>query len=252
MAQTNRPAGFDDIHRLLGKPMRAADKSAWPDRPHLGGPLPVLSTLLQLRVGLEIARLLRDVASADEQVEYDRLVKLARHVADGERLEKKMLQDITKTKKSDPLGTRVAKATARMALGYLYASPSARNMIGTNIENAAVAAVGHLADPDRVHDFLCAIDAAILRIELEAALAARELTPTSPIARVVSRPRGTTRGLALVMAELADGRYGLYVKLKNRWDWHEGDRATMFATVPDTFMRAVAADIDPGFKKSRA
>jgi hypothetical protein len=91
-----------------------------------------------------------------------------------------------------------------------------------------------------------------MRAELLGALTERELVPTAEIACIVSRPKGTQKGLALVMALLADGRYGLYVKLKSRWEWHEGDRATVFATVPDAFMRAVAADIDPDFKRSRA
>jgi hypothetical protein len=249
--QTKRPAGFDHIHRLLGKPMRAADSATWPARPHLGGPLPVLGTRLQLRVGLEVARLLRDVAAKTERKQYDELIAIARRVAGGEELPRKMLQEISKPSKADPPAIKIAKHMARMALGVLYASPSARNMIGTNIENAAITGV-KLRDADGVRDLLAAIDQAIMRVELTAALEEREIAPSSEIVRIVSRPKGTTKGLALVMAQLADGNYGLFVKLKNRWDWHEGDRATMFATMPDAFMRAVAADLDPDFKRSRA
>ena len=251
MTQTKRPEGFDHIHRLLGKPMRAADKSTWPARPHLDGPLPVLGTRLQLRVGLEVARVLRPLAGKGEKKPYDELIAIARRVADGDKLPQKMLQEVSKAQKSDSPGIKIAKHMARMALGVLYASPSGRNMIAVNVENAAITGV-KLLDAQAVRAFLAEIDQAIMREELAAALEDRELVPTAEIARVVSRPKGPTKTLALVMAQLADGRFGLYVKLKSRWEWHEGDRATMFATVPDAFMRAVAADIDPDFKRSRA
>lgn len=252
MTQTKRPAGFDHIHRLLGKPMRVADESTWPARPHLGGPLPVLPNVVQLQIAVAVARELRVLASADEVAEYDRVVGFAQRVADGEKLKQKQLQDLVKQSKKDSPAIKVAKSIARTALGHLYAAPSARNMVGVNIENAGITAVRSLGDADAVRGFLAALDQAIMREELVAALAERGLEPTAAITRIVSRPKGTTKGLALVMAQLADGRYGLYVKLKNRWAWHEGDRATVFATVPDAFMRAVAADIDPDFKRSRA
>ena len=38
------------------------------------------------------------------------------------------------------------------------------------------------------------------------------------------------------------GRYGVYVKPKSRWQWLEGERDEVLASVPDThFDRAVAA-----------
>jgi hypothetical protein len=252
VTQTKRPAGFDHIHRLLGKPMRAADQSTWPARPHLGGPLPVLPNAAQLAVMLAIAGVLRQLATPDEIDAYDKLVALAQRVADGEQLKQKLLQDVTKTSKKDSPAIKVAKSAARTALGYLYAAPSARNMVGVNVENAGITGVRALADDDKIAALLASIDQAIMRAELLGALTERELVPTAEIACIVSRPKGTQKGLALVMALLADGRYGLYVKLKSRWEWHEGDRATVFATVPDAFMRAVAADIDPDFKRSRA
>ena len=46
-----------------------------------------------------------------------------------------------------------------------------------------------------------------------------------------------------VLAALEDGDYGLYTKLRARWEWHEGDLATMFATVLDTLQTGVGDGI---------
>lgn len=252
MAETKPPEGFERVHRLLGKPMRAADRATWPPRPHLGGPLPVLPNAAQLNVMITLARSLRELAASDELATYDHAVACAQRVADGERLPKQKLQELAKTSKRDSPAIKIAKSTIRTALGHLYAAPSARNSVGLNVENAGITGVTALADAAKVRHLLATIDQAIMREELVTALASRGLTASSAIAQVVSRPLGKTKSLALVLAELADTRYGLFVKLASRWEWHEGDRATMFATVPDAFLRAVAADLDPDFKRSAA
>lgn len=245
--------GFDDIHKILGRAMRHVDKSVWPPRAHLGGPLPVLSTATQLAVAIEICDATRTHASAGELVAYDRRAALARSVAAGQRVPHKDLDGISTSAKTDSAATRVAKLTARAALNHLYAAPSARNAVGTCVENAAIASVGYHIEcggPDSGRTFLRFVDDAILRCELAAALDERSFVPSSPIAQIVSRPRGSTKALALVLARLVDGNYGLFVKLKQRWQWHEGERDSVFATVPDAFMRSVMADLDPDFKRT--
>jgi hypothetical protein len=63
---------------------------------------------------------------------------------------------------------------------------------------------------------------------------------------VISRPGAppANRTLGVVFAQLADESYGVLVKLKNTWQWHEGDRASVFATVPDAYMEQVIRDLD--------
>jgi hypothetical protein len=242
------PEGFDNIHRILGGAMRVVDRALWPVRPHLGGPLPVLSTLAQLDIALVVAAMGRTIA--DDVAAYDRLVAIATLVRDGTRVVRKNLDDVSRSKKSDDVGTRVAKLAVRTALNHLYAAPSARNTAGTCVENAASALAAYLP-LDAAGAFLQTLDDAIVRRELAGLLTERSITPASPLARVVSRPiTPGKKSLGLVMAKLDDGRFGLFVKLKQKWEWHEGDRATVFATVPDAFMELVSADLD--FVKTRS
>lgn len=247
MSPTKAPPGFDTIHRILGGAMRAVDELAWPALPHLGGPLPVLSTQAQLEVGLVVCATARTLAPPADLSGFDERAQLAREVAGGARLPKPQLDAASKPRKADDVGMKVAKLTVRAAYNHLYAAASARNAAGFCVENAAHALAGHVAAarPAELPGLLDTIDQAILRRELAAHLADRSFVPTSPVARIVSRPPPVTgKALGLVLAALADGRYGLFVKLRQRWDWHEGDRATVFATVPDAYMEHVIADLD--------
>jgi hypothetical protein len=124
-------------------------------------------------------------------------------------------------------------------------------MTGTCLENAAVALARHAAadNPEGVRAFFVELDDAIVRRELAQHLADRAIVPTSPLARVVSRPLAGKQ--SLVMAKLADGSYGLYVKLKQKWEWHEGDRKTVFSTVSDALMELVIADLDLVISRAR-
>jgi hypothetical protein len=242
VARGDAPAGFDDIHRILGGPMREVDPALWPERPHHGGPLPVLSTAAQAEVALVIAAAARTLAPPPDLAAFDALIALT-----TEALPRKQLDTASQGKKSDHVGIKVAKLVVRTTLNHLYAAPSARNTTGTCAENAAIALVKHVAAdrPDDAHDFLCTLDDAIVTRELAEQLAARDVMPTSPLARVVSRPRTPgKKSFGIVLAALADGRFGLYAKLRQKWEWHEGDRATVFATVPDAFMELVIADLD--------
>lgn len=224
--------------------MREVDRAVWPPRPHLGGPLPVLSTAAQVDIGFVIAEHARRLAPPPDLAAFEVLRQLAIHAADHT---KKELDAPSAGRKSDHVGIKVAKLVVRAAMNDRFAAPSARNTTGTCLENAAIALATHAApdQPDGARAFLVELDDAIIRRELAAQLAERSIAPTSPLARVVSRHFAPGKqSLGLVMAKLADGRYGLYVKLKQKWEWHEGDRKTVFATVPDAFMELVIADLD--------
>ncbi len=248
MALKKAPTGFEHIHRILGAAMRACgDPEVWPDRPHLGGPLPVLSSRSQFEVGLGIGRRGRAIAEPAELADYDRLYDVARRIGDGEKIPNKDIDKPTRSAKSDTPAIRIAKLTARAGLNFLYAAPSARNAVGTCVENAAIALVQRVIADGRtaVAEILALVDDELLRCELAALLAGRQIVPSSPVVRVVSRPpadKGKTPGL--LFAALADGNYGLLVKLKSRWQWHEGNRDTAFATVPDAYMDPVIADLE--------
>jgi hypothetical protein len=150
-----------------------------------------------------------------------------------------VLDAATKAKRSDPPGLKITRLAARSIYSFRFAASSAASAVGKCITNAAIAFVKHVDDP---RAFLVVLDAAIVRGELNARLRDRRVTPSSPIARVISRP-GTGKSFGLALAELENGSFGLFVKLKNAWTWHEGDRATVFATVPDAYMELVAADL---------
>jgi hypothetical protein len=241
VARGDAPTGFDDIHRILGGAMREVDPALWPAWPHLDGPLPVLSTAAQVDIALVVVGAARALAPPPDLAAFDALIALTR-----QQLTRKELDAPSQGRKSDHVGIKVAKLAVRATLNHLYAAPSARNMAGTCIENAAIALTRHVAidRPDAARAFLQSLDDAIVRRELAEHLAERGLEPTSPLARVISRPRTPGKKFGLVLAALADGRFGLFAKLKQKWEWHEGDRATVFATVPDAFMELVIADLD--------
>ena len=267
MARTAAPKGWDHIHRILGVAMRAAPKEAWPARPHFDGPLPVLSTRRQVDVALAVCDFARPFASADERAEVERLRGLVDDIVGAGKKrftksvmnERNALDKASKTSKRDTPIIRVAKLTVRAALNDRWAAPSARNAVGTCIENAAEALVATLGVDD-ARSFLVLVDQSIIRNELEAMLFDKGLESTVKIARVLSRPKATKgKSLGLAFAELADGGYGVFVKLKNRWQWHvANDRATAFAYVPDEYMEQVIEDIEPKarlratIRKSRA
>ena len=247
------PKGFDQIHHILGTAMRACDAGLWPARPHLDGPLPAVSLVKQVAIAHDVCEQAQRIAADGERAEVAALGALAREVmrvgrktfAKADKLHREQLDKASKPKKSDRVAVKVGKLTVRAAMNFLYASPSARNAIGLCIGNACAALVQALAE-NEARAFLARLDAAIVRAEIEDELFDRSIEPASPIVRVLSRPAAkTSKGFGLAFVELANGSFGLLVKLKGRWQWHEGDRATMFATVPDEYMEAVIEDIEP-------
>ena len=266
--RTTVPKGFDNIHRILGGAMRVAPHDAWPARPHLGGPLPVLSTARQVDIGRVVGEYARTLATVGEQrAVVDRTLELVGSVyglstkgwTKTVLAARTAIDKASSSAKSDVAVVRAAKLVVRAAFNDRWSAPSARNATGTCVERAAEMIVGHLVEVGGdVRAFLAEVDAAIVRAELVQLLADKNLSPSTDIARVLSRPKAKTgKVFALAFAELANG-YGLLVKLKNRWQWHEGDRATMFATVPDEYMEQVIEDIEPKarlratLRKSRA
>lgn len=261
------PNGFDDIHRILGGAMRAAPPDAWPKRPHLGGPLPALSTNSQVKLASLIGDRARSLAG-NERDAVDRMLSLVDAIyaldtsgwTKKSQEQKKAFDKTSASAKSDTPVMKAAKLVVRAAYNDRWASPAAQNIAGTLVERAAVVTVTELANRlGDVRGFLAELDAGIVRHELGILLGKRAIEPTSPVVRVLSRPKATVgKSLGLAFAELANGSYGLFVKLKGRWHWHEGDRATMFATVPDEYMEHVIEDIEPKaalrktLRKSRA
>jgi len=248
VAKTTAPTGFEEIHRILGGALREVERSLWPAHPHLGGPLPVLSTHAQVDIGLVVAAQARLHATPKDLFAFDRCVETARIVAGGTAIQKQNLDVASQGKRSDELGIKVAKLVARAAYNHLYAAASARNTAGTCVVNASTALARHIAGGESAvtREFLQTLDDAIVMRELASHLEERAIMPSSPVVRVVSRPAANAarRAFGLVLARLADGQYGLFVKLRQTWAWHEGDRASMFATVPDGFMEQVSADLD--------
>jgi len=242
--RTAAPSGFEQVHRILGKAMREVDSSTWPAFGHGGGPLPVLSSRAQVRVGIDLSAIvLRQFAN---QVDAQALqcVALAREAVElldppSPELRKGLLLKANATAKSDPPPLRFAKLVARAAKNLLFAAPSASNAAGTAIETAVATHVEVLSPPD-IAKFLVAVDQALLPHEL---LQNKKLVASSPIATVIARASAADGKLGCALAALEDGQFGLYAKLRTRWEWHEGDLATMFATVPDALLEGVGRGI---------
>lgn len=260
MASTRAPVpqGFDHIHRILGSAMRAAPKQAWPTKPHLGGPMPVLSTARQVDVGVLVARRAQAHAPDDAGRDFlDSMATVTAGLRDGRlRRDKPALDKASKSDKKDDLAHRIGRLVLRSIYNHRHAASSALNSIGQSVERAAEATVLMIGtDSVAVRAFLEELDGALLRHDLEEMLADKGLTPSSRVERVLSRPPATKgKTVGLVFAALEGGNYGLFVKLKQRWSWHEGDRETMFATVPDEYMEYVIEDLDKKrtLRRSRA
>lgn len=235
MPKANEKKGFERIHYFLVEALAKLDKKHWPARIHCGGPLPGLTYDAQPLVAREIARLVTPLP--DDEAEVARLVAIIE--TKGGRRDRAAFDAATKAQKSDAPGLKAARLAARSVYNYKHAAASAMNMMGKCLTNAITTLVQSVDDPRPI---LTAIDAAIVREELRDRLRERAIKPSSPVARVVSRP-AAGKQLALVLAALEDDSYGLLVKLKNTWHWHEGDKATVFATVPDAYMAQVADDL---------
>ncbi|MBA3540348.1 MAG: hypothetical protein H0T79_12100 [Deltaproteobacteria bacterium] len=240
------PKALAAVQKILASALLEVEPSRWPERRHLGGPFIVLSTRSQLAVAVALSQEVRRLLPPIDQLkEFDAMYAVAKRVSDGESCMCEELHAASKPSKKDAPATRVVKLAIRTAANYLYSPAGARNAVGTAVENAAASVVPVLAergvaDLDRYFAWL---DDEIMRQDLTAVLADRELRSSSSIARVLSRPVTDKGTLGLAVARLADGPFGLYVKLRSKWEWHEGDKATVFATVPDHFQDAVSQDL---------
>ena len=227
---------LDDVHNILKKAMLAAPPETRPARPHFGGSLPVMTTKTQFGIVLDLVEEAARLFPPPDRAAFEAIRAAAWRVRDGERPPRKDLDAISKRSKKDAPAIRVAKHAVRTAGNFLYSPAGARTAVAACVDSAAVAIVESLDGETAA--FLAWLDNLILCHHLEQQLADRELVPGARVATVMSRTPG------VVFVRLADGTYGLYAKLRARWEWHEGDRASMFATVPDAHMAAVAADLE--------
>jgi hypothetical protein len=207
-ARTDKaPIGFEAIHKILGRAMRVLeDPTAWPEHPHRGGPLPILGSLAQLRVCIAIvehAMTIWPIPFGEQPTALD----YARRAAGGERIPRAELEKIKGW--GGPSG-QTAQTMVKAAVNYLYAAASARNSIGTHVENAAAGLVLNLRPKKLEREGLEAIDQIIMKIELGLALDERTIAPSAEVTGVIARPKGCT------LARLGDGRFGLLVRLKGR------------------------------------
>ncbi len=224
------PAGFDRIHRILGTAMRAADPATWPSRPHRNGALPVLSSRSQLELALALCDITREASPSVPG--FARTVALAQTVVAGEHPARADLERACAPARSDAPELKIAKLAVRAAKNFLFSPPSARNSVGGNVESAAAALIALVPD---VAAFLCRLDQLIVKTELAVRLAERDLAPSIDL--VVSRAAGA------ILARLADGSFGVFVKLRARWEWHVGDLGTACAYIPDASLAQVGDDL---------
>lgn len=220
------------VHKILEKAMAKAERRL--PHPHGGGGLPVLGSLAQLRIGIALVE--RGLAwfppaPGTDQGVLDRV----RAVAAGDTSLSHEAMRQLKPWRGGVAG-QLAGFAIKAATNYRFSPASARNSIGTHVENAAaaLAVAMRASDGDAgVDRALVEIDTAIMVRELVDELEERALAPSSPIAGVIARPKG------VMLARLADGTFGVFVKLRGRYAWHEGTLDAMFAMVPDEHLELV-------------
>jgi hypothetical protein len=247
-------AFWDRIHPILAEAMRAAgDEALWPRPAHRGdGPVPQLSGRDQLAIALWLCGLASPLVRG-ERTSFDDAVAGARDLYEG-RLKAndfesyRRLQALAETllqcrPREAPF--EVARNAAAAARSLAKGGGSANDV--QKFTRLAAASLVAALDGERraIGELLDDLDNTILTRELAAMLTERGVTPSRPIVDVLHRPAAESakKVPALFLVALADdGRYGLYVKLKTRWQWLEGGRDEVLASVPDSyFARAVAA-----------
>jgi hypothetical protein len=245
------PQGFERVHRILGEAMRAAYASDWPAQPHRGdGPTPTLTGLMQIDLALWLAAEVEPLLPAAERQLFDGAVAQARAFHQGKKSATyKALADtataLRKLKTRSPaLDVALNAVAAARSLAKGGANLADVNKFASLAAAATVAALG--GAPDRalpaVRAFLERLDDAILTRELGVQLEERGMTPSRSIVAVQYRPAGTGALPALILARLESGSYGLWTKLKARWQWIEGGKEDVLASIPDAhFAAAVAA-----------
>jgi hypothetical protein len=244
MARAKVPKGFERIHPLLRSAMDVAYRDDWPASPHRGdGPRPQLSGRDQVDIALWFADSIAPRVTAAQKKLFMRALRWARrYPREGLHFELTEAEIATLKEESPapevPLALELVRcATAPAGFLPIGASAIIRGMFAyASIARGSAAlfcgAATGRAEP-RVKAFLDELDSEILRRELLSLLAKREISPSAPVARVLFRPAGSGRLPALVLARLENQRYGLWVKLKARWDWIEGDRDHVLASIPD-------------------
>jgi len=243
---------WERIHPILGEAMRAAPEEAWPRPAHRGdGPVPQLSGRDQLALALGLCERAAPLV-AGERAPFDEAVAGARAYADGKLgrdayRQLSALADRLRDRRPREEPYEVARGAVAAARSLAKGGASA-NDVQKFTRLAAAALVKALgSDGDAVAALLDALDRAIVTRELAALMAERAVTPGAPVVEVHYRGRGDAAkvpGLFLVALEGA-GCYGLFVKLKTRWQWLEGGRDEVMASVPDAHFDRAAAALRP-------
>jgi hypothetical protein len=248
MASTraSAPAGMSDIHIALGTALRGTARADWPARPHAGGPLPLLTAIDQVGLAVWVADRVRELVKQPERARFTRAVELARavHRAGGEG-DYAALDEAAAACRSDEPALAVGRGAAAAARSLVKGGATISD-VGKFAGMAAAGAARLLgASPDassaRARAFLDELDGRIMLVELEHALAERDHEPTSPPEAVLARPsKGKRPGV--IVARLADGRWGGHIKVGARWRWIEGRRDDVVACIPaDCFEAATLA-----------
>jgi hypothetical protein len=244
------PKGFERIHAMLGAALRAAAPADHPASLHRDGPLPIVSGRGQLGLALLCAEVVDAHVPADGRKRFDEAVKLARRYHDGKPVkgERNLIavaEELRTLRPRLPV-LEVARGAVAAARSLDHGGATSAD-VGRFARLAAESVVQVLGGaPDRggpeVRAFLERLDEELLLRELQAQLDERGVHPSTALESVRFRPAGSGRLPALILARLDGGGYGLWTKQGPRWQWLEGRRDDILASVPDShFAAAVEA-----------
>ncbi|NVJ23021.1 MULTISPECIES: hypothetical protein [Myxococcus] len=254
-------AAVDELahcHIILKAALQAASPEDRPSGPWaLGGPRPVCPAAGQVELGLWFSSLVAPhLADPFEEAVARRVLDHVRDfLAKPSRLTPRESLSLGHQKqltshagrahhrliadsRSEPKESE-ALAVARRTAGAAAALCRGKDTY-VHLTAAVARVVRNLSEPETrgelsAHDFLVELDARILRLECQAAIAPL-LTAGAPMPEldeVLWRVDGGKGQARHFIARLRGGTLGLVTKLGARWAWVEGGRDEVLASVPD-------------------
>lgn len=250
---TFKDTPFETTHPLLGHALRAVPEDWRPPPPyHLGGPLPVLSSMAQTMIGIRCAELMRDAVVREEQQQYDEIVAAAHRLYERQEAYQR-LKHHPPTVVDDATAGQLYKLArvGRDRPGLFPLAPlaiaalSARaDLVGMVVKSSTQRIARFLHEAGRraaLHDFFAGLDHGIVRHECQAAVDRYAPAPAPRVERVIWRADRGNGAAGHFLFSFAGGPLGLITKLKGRWRWTAGDRDLVLATLPEEHFEAGTA-----------
>ncbi len=244
-AQIAKEAEYDNASHLLIAALEGAPADLHPPQPfHGGGPQPRIDARNYVSAALWAAAKAKPFVDADDRLEFDRMVSLARQQVRLGRKDKALVRDLLAASrgKSSKVPLRIAAWTCHEAHNWtsrpIYAGgaarPAMRQLVGLILKKQGNKAVAEL---------LLEIDVLCVHLEALYRLAEHDLSPRSSPVQTLWRGVDDDKPIAWIL-ELADQQLALISKIGARWKLTEGDRKFVLAHVTDDQLASAAAATD--------